>query len=129
MGRRIQGPSDAVALFAVMAHLDHEELHAAYLTAQHVVIAVETIAIGGLCSVDVTPAQILRPALRHNAAAAIVAHCHPSGDPTPSTSDKLLTRRLIEVGAELGVRILDHIVVGHGRAFSLTEKRELDAIP
>ena len=68
---------------------------------------------------------VFRPAILHNAVGLIVAHNHPSGDPTPSGGDRELTERLGQAGRLLCVAVLDHIVVGHGASFSFTEGRVL----
>jgi DNA repair protein RadC len=62
-------------------------------------------------------------AIRDRAAALILVHNHPSGDPTPSSEDVALTERLRQVGEVVGIRVLDHVVVGHGRYVSLAEER------
>jgi DNA repair protein RadC len=61
--------------------------------------------------------------IRHNGAAVIVAHNHPSGDPTPSTEDIILTKRLIRAGRILGIELLDHIILGDGHFVSLKKKK------
>ena len=70
------------------------------------------VAQGGLSSVEVHPREVFRPLLREGAAAAIVAHNHPSGDPTPSQEDFDLTQRLLRAARLLGVSLLDHLIIG-----------------
>ena len=70
--------------------------------------------MGGIASVPVEPRTIFTAALLANAAAVIVAHNHPSGDPEPSTQDITLTRRLLAAGDLLGIPVLDHLVIGDG---------------
>jgi len=67
------------------------------------------------------PREVFKAALLANAAAIILTHNHPSGDPTPSADDMALTRRLAEAGTLIGVEVLDHIIVGDGRYFSFRE--------
>jgi DNA repair protein RadC len=66
---------------------------------------------------------VIKAALKHNAASIIVCHHHPSGDPTPSLDDVAVTRQLVEAGTLLGMDVLDHLVIGHGRWVSLRERR------
>ncbi len=70
----------------------------------------------------IRPAEIFKPAVRLNAPALILSHCHPSGDPTPSPEDVLITRSLIEAGELLSIEVLDHIIVGRGNWISLKER-------
>ena len=128
VGGKIAGPADAAKIFRHLALLDHEATFAAFLNAKNVVIAVERVATGGPSSVEVQPAQIFRPALLCNAVSLILAHNHPSGDPSPSQADRLLTKRATELGQMLGINVLDHIVVGQGgRAYAFSEDREVEA--
>ena len=76
---------------------------------------------GTLDSTLVHPREVFKAAILANAAAVVLAHVHPSGDPTPSRDDVELTRRLSSAGALLGIEILDHIVVGHGCYTSFKE--------
>jgi DNA repair protein RadC len=99
-------------LRARIGHLPHEEFHAVWLDSQHAVIAVERLFSGSLASTEVHPRELVRKALQLNAAAVILAHNHPSGLAEPSQADKVLTTRVVEVLGMVGVRVLDHIVVG-----------------
>ena len=72
------------------------------------------ISIGNLDSAPVHPREVFGPAVRRGAAAVVVAHNHPSGDPTPSPQDIDVTRRLIRASEILGIRLLDHVIVGNG---------------
>jgi DNA repair protein RadC len=91
------------------------------LDIRNTVIAEIEIARGCLTGVDVHPREVFRPLIRAAAAAAVVAHNHPSGDPTPSQDDLLLTQRLREAGALLGIPLLDHIVIGASSYTSIME--------
>ena len=77
------------------------------------------ISIGSLDSAPVHPREVFGPAIRRGAAAVIVAHNHPSGDPSPSSKDIEATARLIEASEILGIKLVDHIIVGNGRFFSM----------
>jgi len=77
-------------------------------------IGVITVSVGDLSSTLVNPREVFTPSIDANAASVIVAHNHPSGDPTPSPMDVAVTRRLREAGEVLGIELLDHIVIGDG---------------
>ena len=77
------------------------------------------MALGGLNIAALQPRDVFEPALRHNAAAVILAHSHPSGDPTPSPEDLAVTRHLGEAGRLLGGEVLDHLVISAQRFSSL----------
>ena len=79
------------------------------------------ISEGSLTSSLVHPREVFNPIIRESAAAVILIHNHPSGDPTPSQEDLAITRRLREVGEVMGVRVLDHVVVGKGRYVSFVD--------
>lgn len=81
-------------------------------------ISTTVVAEGSASAVAVSPADVFAPAFRHRAAAVILGHNHPSGDPTPSGDDVLLTQRLVEAGRLLGVQVIDHLVVCGDRAAS-----------
>ena len=96
-----------------------EVLGAIYLDGRQRVIATEEIFRGGIARIYVEPAPILREALARYAASLILFHTHPSGDPKPSAEDIAFTRRLAEAGMNLGIELLDHLIVGSGRWCSL----------
>ncbi|MGH7895986.1 MAG: RadC family protein [Candidatus Binatia bacterium] len=81
------------------------------------------VSEGTLTSALVHPREVFAPAIRAGAAAVILVHNHPSGDPTPSSEDAALTERLRQVGEVVGIRVLDHVVIGQGRYVSLAEER------
>lgn len=86
------------------------------------VICREIISIGTLSQTLVHPREVFHPAIRHKAASLIVAHNHPSGDPTPSTQDIELTKKLIEIGELIGITLHDHLIVGFNRYVSLRQQ-------
>jgi DNA repair protein RadC len=104
-----------------LAGLAVEELHAAYVDRRLRAIAVRTLTRGTDQVTLVDPRQVFRPAAALGAWGVIVAHNHPSGDPTPSAQDRAVTLRLAQAGQVLGVRLIDHLVVADGRAVSLAE--------
>jgi len=122
-GSPVRSPRDVVEYFAPrMEDLPVEEFHVAVLDAQHRLERDITITRGILNSSLVHPREVFREAIAERAAAVILVHNHPSGDPTPSAEDIAITHRLREVGELMGVRVLDHIVIGHGRYVSFTDE-------
>jgi DNA repair protein RadC len=80
------------------------------------------ISEGSLTASLVHPREVYHPVIRESAAAVIFVHNHPSGDPAPSQEDIEITRRLKEVGEVMGIRVLDHVVIGHERYFSFSDR-------
>jgi DNA repair protein RadC len=104
-----------VAVFArtiVPPGADREQFAVLALDARHRPLGWRITSIGTLTAALVHPREVFRPALVLGAAAIVVVHNHPSGDPTPSAEDDRLTARLIAAGRLLGVELLDHVVVG-----------------
>ena len=104
-----------------LAGLPHEVFMCLQLDAQHRVIAIEELFRGTLTQTSVYPREVVKAALRANAAAVIFAHNHPSGVLEPSQADELITRRLKEALALMDVRVLDHFIIGDGLCFSFSE--------
>ena len=105
-----------------LAGRDHEVFLAILLDAQHRVIACEELFRGTLTQTSVYPREVVKCALRHNAAAVILAHNHPSGVAEPSQADELLTRSLRSALALVDVQVLDHFVVAADRTTSFAER-------
>jgi len=119
----ITDPNCAERLFvARLRHLEVEEFHVAFLTTRHRVIAVEALFRGTIDGAEVHPREVVRAALKHNAAAIIIAHNHPSGSPEPSAADRAVTARLKQALALVDVRLLDHFVIGNPGAISLAAR-------
>lgn len=95
-----------------LAHLEHEEFIILWLDAQNRLISSETHFIGTLTQTSVYPREVIKAGLAFNAAAAILAHNHPSGIIEPSRADELLTRTLKEALAMVDIKVLDHFIVG-----------------
>lgn len=128
--RRIREPDDVVRLFHErLRDLTVEEFHLVALDSQSQVLREVLVTRGLLNSSLVHPREVFRPALREGAAALVVAHNHPSGDPAPSGEDREVTRRLVQAGALLGVPLLDHVVVAERGWVSLREQGELETLP
>lgn len=92
------------------------------LDVRHRIVSKRTIAIGSLSGVEVHPREVFKPAILDSAAAIIMVHNHPSGDPNPSRSDVELTARLRQVGDLVGIPVLDHVVIGTEGYVSMAER-------
>lgn len=101
--------------------LKHEEFFVMFLDNRHRVIHMESLFRGTIDGASVYPREVVVETLKHNAAAVIFAHNHPSGVSTPSQSDKDITARLKNALAVIDVRVLDHLIVGDGEAYSFAE--------
>ena len=95
-----------------MAVLEREEFVALFLDNQHQLLACETLFTGTINHTEVHPREIVKAALRHNAAAVILAHNHPSGDPTPSAADIRMTKDIVAIAQPFGIAVHDHLIVG-----------------
>jgi DNA repair protein RadC len=102
---------------------DRETFVVALLSVRHRVLALSTISVGCATAALVHPREAFKPAILAGAAAMVVCHNHPSGDPEPSPDDVALTRRLAAAGALLGIEVLDHVILGEaGRFVSLKQR-------
>lgn len=122
----VTSPRDAVLLLDCLRTASREEVWALMLDARHRPISRETIAVGGLNSSRLTPRDVLAPALRRGAAAFVVAHNHPSGEPTPSRADRVVTEALRGAAALIGIPMLDHIIVSTHSHHSFREAEGWD---
>lgn len=119
----IKSPADAAALIMEdMRFLDREHFKTMCLNTKNGVLAIETVSIGSLNSSVVHPREVFKNPIKRSSAAIILIHNHPSGDPTPSSEDVAVTKRLIEGGQILGIEVLDHIIIGDNKYLSLKEK-------
>jgi len=101
--------------------LKKEEFHVLLLDAKNRIIRDVRVSEGSLTSSLVHPREVFNPVIRESAAAVILVHNHPSGDPLPSQEDLQITRRLRDIGEVMGVRVLDHIIVGKGKYVSFVD--------
>ena len=119
----INSPADAAALVAYeMSALEQEHLRVILLDTRNRVLDIVEIYKGSVNSSQVHVGEVFKPAVRRNAPALIVVHNHPSGDPTPSPDDVVVTRALAQAGKLLDVDVLDHMIIGQGRWVSLKER-------
>ncbi len=117
--------SSSAQVFKVLSDLksmDVETFLCLHLDCKNTIKALQVVSIGSLGSSLVHPREVFRSAILNGAAAVIFAHNHPSGDPAPSDEDLDITRRLCEVGKLIGIRCLDHIIIGQGRYFSFADQ-------
>lgn len=119
----IRSPKDvADYIMEDLRHLKQEHFIALLLDTKNNIIAKETISIGTLNSSIIHPREVYKPAIKKSVSAIIVAHNHPSGDPTPSREDIEVTKRLKEAGDILGIELLDHVIIGDSKYLSLKDK-------
>lgn len=119
---RLRGSNDVYVAFRDACTIaDRESFWSVLLDVKHQVVGTEEIARGSLSSTLVHPREVYKAALLANAAAIVLVHNHPSGDPAPSREDIAITQRLREVGELIGIRVLDHVVIGRGRYVSFVD--------
>lgn len=119
---RIRGPGDVYERCApALRDLLQEEFHVLILNTQHAVVREFVVTRGILDASVVHPREVFRTAIAESAAAVILLHNHPSGDPTPSREDREVTRQLIEAGRIIGIPVLDHVIIGDARYVSFVE--------
>jgi DNA repair protein RadC len=122
MGMRIHGPGDVHRHFyAGLRDCENERFHALLLDGRHRVMGEVLISQGTLTASLVHPREVFRAAIRRSAAALVLVHNHPSGDPQPSDEDRVVTERLVRAGEVLGIRVLDHVVVAERGYHSFNE--------
>ncbi len=109
-------------LSSKLRHLTREVFAVLFLDNQHRLVGYEELFQGTLDGASVYPREVVRRALAHNAAAVILAHNHPSGVAEPSQADRRITERLQQALDLVGVRVLDHMVVGDGQVVSFAER-------
>lgn len=122
----VQGPNELAAVArAFIGGADREVFLAVYLSSKNRITAVEATATGTLNATLVHPREVFKGAVLANSAAVGLVHNHPSGDPTPSPEDLALTSQLLAAGEILGIRVLDHLVLGDPDYVSIRESSRL----
>jgi len=106
---------------ARFARADREEFVVLLLDAKNTFLGFHVVSVGSLTASLVHPREVFKIAVLGNAASLILLHNHPSGDPTPSAEDQAITTRLCQVGEVLGIKVLDHVVLGEGRYVSFVD--------
>jgi len=121
--RRVTRPVDAAAILqAYLEGADREHFVVILLNTKHQVIGINTVSIGSLDATQITGREVFKPAILANAAAVVLGHNHPSGDPTPSPSDVAVTRTMVNAGKLLNIDVVDHIIIGDRQHLSLKER-------
>ena len=115
----------ADALRPFFDELDREVFGVVPLNGKNEALGFHVVSVGTLTASLVHPREVFKVAMLTNASAIIVAHNHPSGDPTPSAEDRAITERLKQAGELLGIRLLDHVVLGHASYHSFVDAGEL----
>jgi len=124
-GKRInvKSPEEVASLFIEeMRYLKKEYFKALLLNTKNEIIKIENISIGNLNSSVVHPREVFCTAIKKSACSLIVVHNHPSGNPMPSQTDIDITRRLVDAGELLGIKVLDHLIIGDGTYVSMKEQ-------
>jgi DNA repair protein RadC len=118
----IRGPEDVFTRVGpLLRDLRQEEFHALLLNTQHRIIRRVLVTRGILDAALIHPREVFRAAIVECAAGVILVHNHPSGDPTPSKEDRLVTGQMVSAGRAVGIPVLDHVIVGEGRYVSMAE--------
>ncbi len=122
-GQYLRCASDvAEYLMEQMRHLDHEEVFLLSFNSKSRLLSQKKISIGTINQSSLSPREIFLEAMNQKAAYVIVAHNHPSGDPTPSSDDNYLTQRLMQAGGLIGIELMDHIIIGDHEYYSYKEQ-------
>lgn len=121
--KKVNAPATAAeVLHTYLADADREHFVVLLLDTQNRIIGIHTVSVGTLDASLVHPREVLKPAILANAASIVLAHNHPSGDPSPSPEDRTVTRQMRDAGALLGIEVHDHIVLGDApRYYSFAE--------
>ena len=120
---KINEPSTIANLYMdEMRYLQKEHFRVVLLDTKNQIIVAEEISVGTLNASIVHPRDVFKAAIKRNANSIILIHNHPSGDPTPSNEDINITNRLLEAGNLIGIRVLDHIIIGDNKYISFKEK-------
>jgi len=118
---RMDDPQKVYDILKPMFLPEKEVFFLLSLNTKNGITAIRTISIGSLSANVVHPREVFKAAILDDAAHIIVAHNHPSGDPTPSREDIEITKKLAETGKIMGIDVLDHVIIGDGRHFSMKE--------
>ncbi len=122
VGVKFSSSDQVFKVVSDLKSMDVETFLCLHLDSKNTIKALQVVSIGSLSSSLVHPREVFRSAILNGAAGVIFAHNHPSGDPAPSKEDVDITKRLCEVGKLIGIRCLDHVIVGQGRYFSFADQ-------
>ncbi len=118
---KITSPGDVADLVVDMRYLDREHFRVIYINTKNIVLEAKDMFIGTLSSSIVHPREIFKRAVEKSAASIILVHNHPSNNPEPSGEDIKITKRIVEAGELMGIKVLDHIIIGGDTYKSLKE--------
>ena len=121
----LSNPKDVFEYFKPLQDKDREYFVAVFLNAKNIPLGVHLVSIGDLTRSIVTPRESFKAAILASACALIFGHNHPSGDPTPSEADITITNTLKAAGDLLGIKVYDHIIVGHDSYYSFQEAGQI----
>lgn len=121
-GSRFTSPKQVYETFRFLMQETKENFVTLHLDGKNKVVCMDVVSIGSLNQSLVHPREVYKTACLSNAASIILIHQHPTGDPSPSQEDIAITRRLREAGELLGIKVLDHIIVGEGEYLSFVER-------
>ncbi len=121
----LRSPEEVFEYVRGMTRLKKEHLRGLYLDTRNKLLKDEIISIGTLNESLGSPREVFAPALQAPAAAIILVHNHPSGDPSPSKDDIELTKRVVQAGEILEIEVLDHVIIGNERYTSLKERTDI----
>lgn len=119
----IKSSMDAYSMLGPkLRNLKKEHFLALYLNTKNALLKEDTVSVGSLTANIIHPRELFKTAVLESAASVILAHNHPSGDPSPSRDDIALTKRLAKAGELLGIALLDHVIIGDGKFISMKER-------
>ncbi len=121
-GTRYTAPHQVYEMFKFLMQETKEMFITLHLDGKNRIVCCDLISIGSLNQSIVHPREVFKTACLSNAAAILCIHQHPTGDPTPSSEDIAITRRLKEAGEIMGIKLLDHIIIGEGEYLSFVER-------
>ena len=121
----VKSPADAANLLSDMSVMEQEVMRAVLMDTKNHVLAIVTVYTGSVNTTVIRVAELFKHAIRQNCTSIIIAHNHPSGDPTPSPEDVAVTREVVQAGKILDIDVLDHLVIGAGSKFVSLKERGL----
>lgn len=121
-GSRFTAPRQVFETFSFLMRETKEMFLTLHLDGKNRIIAMDTVSVGSLNQSIVHPREVFKSACLSNAAAVLLIHQHPTGDPTPSREDITITNRLKEAGEIMGIKVLDHIIIGDGQFVSFVQQ-------
>jgi len=123
LGAKTTQPAEVAILFGHLQEETKEHLIALHLDSKNRIVCFDRVAVGSMSSAIAHPREVFKSALLSSAAAILLVHNHPSGDPAPSQDDIRITQRLRDCGDLLGIPVIDHIIIGDDKYYSFAESR------